>query len=85
MYIYIKTQIYVTFEYQQIGRTELIKNCHDPKFAHAFTVDYFFEEVQKVKVEVYDLDNETATLADDDFLGMIECNLGVVSKIYTWC
>lgn len=46
-------------------------------------MDYFFEEVQKVKVEVYDLDNETASLADDDFLGMIECNLGVVSKLYT--
>uniref|UniRef100_K1QAM7 Copine-7 n=1 Tax=Magallana gigas TaxID=29159 RepID=K1QAM7_MAGGI len=65
-------------KWEEIGRTELIKNCHDPKFAHAFTVDYFFEEVQKVKVEVYDLDNETASLADDDFLGMIECNLGVI-------
>ncbi|XP_061162370.1 copine-3-like [Saccostrea echinata] len=67
--------------WEEIGRTELIKNCHDPKFTRAFRVDYFFEEVQKVKVEVYDLDNETATLEDDDFLGKIECNLGeIVSR-----
>lgn len=45
-------------------------------------MDYFFEEVQKVKIEVYDLDNETATLEDDDFLGKVECNLGEVS-LYT--
>ncbi|XP_048765643.2 copine-3-like [Ostrea edulis] len=68
-------------QWEELGRTELIKNCHDPKFAHAFTVDYFFEEVQKVKIEVYDLDNETATLEDDDFLGKVECNLGeIVSR-----
>ncbi|XP_062569286.1 copine-3-like [Saccostrea cucullata] len=68
-------------KWEELGRTELIKNCHDPKFTRAFKVDYFFEEVQKVKVEVYDLDNETATLEDDDFLGKIECNLGeIVSR-----
>ncbi len=62
----------------QIGRTENIQNCHDPKFAKGFTVEYFFEEVQKIKFEVYDLDNKTPSLNDDDFLGILECNLAQV-------
>ncbi|KAK3085627.1 hypothetical protein FSP39_006429 [Pinctada imbricata] len=65
----------------EIGRTENIQNCHDPKFAKCFTVDYYFEEVQRVKVEIYDIDNATPKLTDDDFLGMVECNLGeIVSR-----
>ena len=27
---------------------------------------------------MYDLDNESASLADDDFLGQLECTLGEV-------
>ena len=30
------------------------------------------------RFSVYDLDNETATLGDDDFLGQLECTLGEV-------
>lgn len=29
----------------------------DPKFVTSFTVEYFFEERQKFKVEVYDMDD----------------------------
>lgn len=31
---------------------------------------------------MYDLDNETSTLEDDDFLGQLECSLG---EVYTAC
>ena len=65
----------------QVGRTENIKNCLNPKFAHMFEVDYFFEEVQQIKVAVYDLDNKTPKLDDDDFLGEMECTLGQVISI----
>ncbi|KAL3860055.1 hypothetical protein ACJMK2_010227 [Sinanodonta woodiana] len=68
--------IYRAGHWDEIGRTENVKNCLDPKFAKSFVVDYFFEEVQKVKVAVYDVDNTTPTLSDDDFLGQIECTLG---------
>ena len=37
-----------------------------------------FEEVQKVKVAVYDIDNTSPQLSDDDFLGHVECTLGQV-------
>ena len=35
--------------------------------------------VQKLKFTVYDVDNETTKLEDDDFLGSMECSLGQVS------
>ena len=34
--------------------------------------------MQRLKFNVYDLDNESASLADDDFLGCLECSLGEV-------
>ena len=65
----------------QIARTELIKNDQSPQFAKAIQLEYRFEEAQKLRFAVYDLDNETASLADDDFLGSLECSLGEVAII----
>ncbi|XP_013395668.1 copine-3 isoform X3 [Lingula anatina] len=62
----------------EVGRTEKIKNDQNPKFTKTFQVDYFFEEVQKLKFMIYDVDNETSTLNDDDFLGQLETTLGEV-------
>ncbi|XP_076469966.1 copine-3-like [Babylonia areolata] len=63
-------------KWMEEGRTESIKNELDPRFVRAFSLDYYFEMVQKVKVAVYDMDNSTDSLKDDDFLGQIECTLG---------
>jgi hypothetical protein len=41
-------------------------------------LDYYFEEVQRLCFKVYDLDNDTPQVSDDDFLGQIECTLGEV-------
>ena len=65
----------------QYARTEMILNTHNPDFAKAIKLVYRFEEVQKLKFSVYDLDNETRTLEDDDFLGQLECTLGEVRRI----
>lgn len=62
----------------EVGRTEIIKNNHNPDFCKPIKMDYFFEEVQKIKFVVYDIDNDTKTLSDDDFLGFLECTLGEV-------
>ncbi|KAK7114316.1 hypothetical protein V1264_000394 [Littorina saxatilis] len=64
--------------YEELGRTENVKNCLDPRFSRAFLVNFFFEEVQKVKIAIYDIDNITPELSDDDFLGQIETTLGQV-------
>ncbi|GFN97507.1 copine-3 [Plakobranchus ocellatus] len=61
---------------EEVGRTENVKNCLDPKFSTCIRVDYYFEEVQNVTVAVYDVDNKTHTLSDDDFLGQLNCTLG---------
>jgi len=62
----------------EFGRTENIKNCLNPSFVKTFEIDYYFEEVQKLMFAVYDLDNKTPELTDDDFLGQMECTMGNV-------
>ena len=44
-------------------------------------MQYRFEEVQKLRLAVYDIDNESATLDDDDFLGQVEVTLGEVASL----
>ncbi|KAF0979633.1 hypothetical protein FDP41_001301 [Naegleria fowleri] len=61
--------------WSDLGRTEVQKNNLNPKFIKTFMVAYKFEEIQPLKFLVYDVDNESSTLADDDFLGMCEVKL----------
>lgn len=41
-------------------------------------VDYHFEELQKLKFSVYDIDDVRENLSKADFLGEMECTLGQV-------
>ena len=66
--------------YLQIARTEHIKNNLNPDFATPIQMVYTFEVVQKLKFKVFDVDNATTSLDDDDFLGELTCNLGNVSE-----
>lgn len=61
-----------------MARTEKVQNCLSPRFAKKFDLDYYFEMVQKLKFGIYDIDNKTVDLSDDDFLGELECTLGQV-------
>ena len=65
----------------QYGRTEALKNTLNPKFTTTIEMDYRFEEVQHLRFAVYDIDNVSPTLDDDDFLGDIECALGEVGVV----
>uniref|UniRef100_A0A671NVK8 Copine-3 n=1 Tax=Sinocyclocheilus anshuiensis TaxID=1608454 RepID=A0A671NVK8_9TELE len=62
----------------EVDRTDRVKNCLSPKFAKKFVVDYYFEVVQKLRFGLYDIDNKTIDLSDDDFLGEFECSLGQI-------
>uniref|UniRef100_A0A7N6FD52 C2 domain-containing protein n=1 Tax=Anabas testudineus TaxID=64144 RepID=A0A7N6FD52_ANATE len=62
----------------EVARTEKVQNCLNPKFAKKVSIDYYFEIVQKLKFGIYDIDNKTVDLNDDDFLGELECTLGQV-------
>lgn len=70
----------------EVGRTERLDNTLNPQFSKAVLIDYFFEELQKLKFFIYDIDNpNTTSLKSADFLGEMECSLGqlVSSGTYT--
>ncbi|KAE8911568.1 Copine-4 [Phytophthora fragariae] len=62
--------------WREISRTETIQNSPDPTFAKSVQVDFFFEEVQRLRVEVFDRDSSSERLSDHDFLGCVEITMG---------
>ncbi|KAM7332315.1 hypothetical protein ACRRTK_009023 [Alexandromys fortis] len=63
----------------QVDRTEVVKSSLHPVFSKVFTIDYYFEEVQKLRFEVYDTHGPSGlSCQDDDFLGGMECTLGQI-------
>lgn len=63
----------------------MIKNCNDPQFVTPIEMTYQFEMVQKLKFEVYDVDDgKTASISQDFCLGVLECNLGEVRTSDPW-
>eukprot|EP00761_Pharyngomonas_kirbyi_P012467 gb/GECH01012494.1/.p1 GENE.gb/GECH01012494.1/~~gb/GECH01012494.1/.p1 ORF type:complete len:506 (+),score=122.08 gb/GECH01012494.1/:1-1518(+) len=60
------------------GRTEHIKNDANPQFSRTFTIDYFFEETQNLRFEIYDVDNESAQLNDQDFVGRADVTVAEI-------
>uniref|UniRef100_A0A8C3NXE4 Copine 7 n=1 Tax=Cyanoderma ruficeps TaxID=181631 RepID=A0A8C3NXE4_9PASS len=67
-------------QWMEVDRSEVIKSNLNPVFAKIFTVDYYFEEVQKLRFEVYDSHGQAGLgTHDDDFLGGMECTVGQVS------
>ncbi|XP_068758761.1 copine-8-like isoform X2 [Montipora capricornis] len=72
------TQAMGSKEWREFGRTECIKNNLNPDFVKTFIIHYFFEEMQKLRFEVYDIDKPTPKLSNQDFQGAVECTLGSV-------
>lgn len=64
--------------YKEFGRTEVVKDTLNPRFTKKFVLNYRFEEYQKLKFEVYDVDTTRSRLTDHDFLGSTECSLGEI-------
>ncbi|XP_023560983.1 copine-7 isoform X4 [Octodon degus] len=63
----------------QVGRTEVVRSSLNPVFSKVFTIDYCFEEVQRLRFEVYDTHGPSGLACDeDDFLGGMECTLGQI-------
>uniref|UniRef100_A0A8C5WZV2 C2 domain-containing protein n=1 Tax=Malurus cyaneus samueli TaxID=2593467 RepID=A0A8C5WZV2_9PASS len=66
-------------QWMEVDRSEVIKSNLNPVFAKIFTVDYYFEEVQKLRFEVYDSHGQAGVgTHDDDFLGGTECTVGQI-------
>lgn len=67
-----------TGSFYEVGRTEMIKDTLDPDFVKKFTMQYYFEESQKLRFDIYDVDSNTASLDAHDFLGSYEGTLGEI-------
>uniref|UniRef100_A0AC34RA23 C2 domain-containing protein n=1 Tax=Panagrolaimus sp. JU765 TaxID=591449 RepID=A0AC34RA23_9BILA len=65
-------------QFAEIGRTECVKNCLNPEWNTKVVLDYFFEERQRMKFEIYDIDNASQSLSHHDFLGRAECDLAEI-------
>uniref|UniRef100_A0A3Q0RUY9 Copine-3 n=1 Tax=Amphilophus citrinellus TaxID=61819 RepID=A0A3Q0RUY9_AMPCI len=72
-------------KWTELCRTERLKNNSNPSFSQRLRLDYHFETVQNLKLGVYDIDNSSHDLSDDDYLGGVEITLGqiVSSKTVT--
>lgn len=69
----------------QVDRTEVVRSCLHPVFSKVFTLDYYFEEAQKLRFEVYDSHGPSSlSCQEDDFLGGMECTLGQVGTPSPW-
>lgn len=67
-----------------MGRSEVLRGSQNPVFAHVFALDYFFEEMQMLKFEVFDDGGEGAEDGGSELgplLGAIECSLGQVRLV----
>eukprot|EP00057_Strongylocentrotus_purpuratus_P002542 XP_003724722.1 PREDICTED: copine-8 [Strongylocentrotus purpuratus] len=65
-------------QYYEYERTEPIQNTLNPDFVHKFHMTYHFEECQRLKFEVYDVDSPKSKLDAHDFLGKLEMTLGEI-------
>ena len=62
----------------ELGRTERIQDSLSPSWQKKFVVDYKFEERQRLRFAVYDVDSVSSQLEDHDFLGYVEVNLAEI-------
>ncbi|XP_034000513.1 LOW QUALITY PROTEIN: copine-5 [Trematomus bernacchii] len=70
-------------QWREFGRTEVIDNTLNPDFIRKYILDYFFEEKQNLRFDVYDIDSKSPDLAKhptdfNDFLGQVHCTLGEI-------
>ena len=59
-------------QWHKIGQTEQVKNSLNPDFRTSFTVPYYFEREQKLKLVMIDGDGS----GDYDTIGELYCTMG---------
>jgi len=79
--------------WKEMGRTEIIANTVNPKFVKKIGISYNFEEVQKIRFDIYTADSGFKTsdvgsldLADQIYIGKTETILAKIfgSHGYVW-
>ncbi|XP_067930020.1 copine-8-like isoform X2 [Watersipora subatra] len=65
-------------KYVEVARTERIQDNLNPDFVKKFILEYRFEEQQKLKFLIMDMDSSSGDVRHHDFLGQFECTLGEI-------
>ncbi|XP_036066768.1 copine-4 isoform X4 [Oryzias melastigma] len=65
-------------QWMEVDRTETIRSCVNPTYSKVFTLDFYFEEVQRLRFELFDINSSHNGLKEADFLGSVECTLGQI-------
>uniref|UniRef100_A0A3B3TGG1 Copine family member 9 n=1 Tax=Paramormyrops kingsleyae TaxID=1676925 RepID=A0A3B3TGG1_9TELE len=68
----------ITLQPPLFGRTEVIENTLNPDFVRKFVLDFFFEEKQNLRFDVYNVDSRSCNISKHDFLGQTFCTLGEI-------
>uniref|UniRef100_A0A671N268 Copine-9-like n=1 Tax=Sinocyclocheilus anshuiensis TaxID=1608454 RepID=A0A671N268_9TELE len=80
-YFKIKTMIlsYVLgIWFDLLTRLKVIDNTLNPDFVRKFVLDYFFEEKQNLRFDVYNVDSRSSNISKHSFLGQTFCTLGEI-------
>ncbi|TVK90502.1 Copine-9 [Bagarius yarrelli] len=62
-----------TKEWREYGRTEVIENTLNPDFVRKFVLDFFFEEKQNLRFDVYNVDTRSSNISKHDIATMQLC------------
>ena len=74
MYLYdVKSESYMEFD-----RTEIVRGSKNPCFAKKFTINYFFNEIQKVKFQIYCINPKRRVVKNEDAVVSVELTLGEI-------
>ncbi|VDL72332.1 unnamed protein product [Nippostrongylus brasiliensis] len=79
--LYYTTQADGTEGWVRIGRTEVAWNTMKPQFTRKIQIDYFFDQHQRLKFEMYDIDKEYKDLSRQRLLGVTECLLAEIISV----
>eukprot|EP01135_Chromosphaera_perkinsii_P007415 Nk52_evm1s828 gene=Nk52_evmTU1s828 len=64
----------------EVFRTEVVKNNHNPVFSSTYVMEYYFETVQNLRFELYDVDSKDQELSNQDYLGEASCTLAKLAS-----
>ncbi|KTG46526.1 hypothetical protein cypCar_00015312 [Cyprinus carpio] len=68
-------------QWREFGRTEVIDNTLNPDFVRKYILDYFFEEKQNLRFDIYDIDSKSPDLAKHDLTSiLVQSREGLVLK-----
>nr|XP_057941711.1 copine-5-like isoform X3 [Doryrhamphus excisus] len=71
--VVLYTQGVESKQWREFGRTEVIDNTLNPDFVRKYILDYFFEEKQNLRFDVFDIDSKSPDMAKH-----VYCTLGEI-------